>query len=248
MRLFQFFPAALAALLLAACGGTPAPATVSNMVVTPAKGICYGCTVSVYSATGTWIATGTTSITTGKATLDTAGNTSLLLVKVTGNTTAQVWDEGANVGVGALVSYPATESMTSVVSSFTSGGAVGVTPLTTIAARFAGVDTDNLGKPAYVAKTITAANIVEAGARTLLLLGLPSDFPLFAAPVPASSADTSSLDLAGKLIAELGKKATGTGGALAYFKSLAAEVSVSTFSAHLTARPPLSIQSSTGTV
>ena len=141
MRSFQFFSAALAALLLAACGGTPAPTAVSNMVVTPAKGICYGCTVSVYnSSAGTLIATGTTSMTTGKVTLDTAGNTSLLLVKVAGNATAQVWDEG----VAALVFYPATESMTSVVSSFTSGGAVGVTPLTTVAARFAGVDTDNL--------------------------------------------------------------------------------------------------------
>ena len=139
MRLIQFFSAGLAALLLAACGGTPTPATVSNMVITPAKGACLGCTVSVYSKAGVLLASGTTNATTGKITLDTAGNIDLLLVKVTGNATAKYFDEKS----GTEQSFASTASMVTVVPSFSSGGEIGVTPLTSMATKLAGVDTAN---------------------------------------------------------------------------------------------------------
>lgn len=226
MRLNQFFFAALTALLLAACGGTPTPATVSNMVLTPAKGACLGCTVSVYSQAGVLLASGTTNTTTGKVTLDTAGNTSLLLVKVTGNSTAKYFDEKS----GTEQSFASTASMVTVVPSFSSGGEIGVTPLTTMAAKLAGVDTATLGSGTFVAQTLTAASIQDAGARTLLLLGLPPTFKLFAAPVPATLANPVPTDTYGGLLARLGATAATGSSALALFDSFVAAVPKSTVS------------------
>ena len=226
MRLIQFFSAGLAALLLAACGGTPTPATVSNMVITPAKGACLGCTVSVYSKAGVLLASGTTNATTGKITLDTAGNTSLLLVKVTGNLTAKYFDEKS----GTEQSFPPTASMVTVVPSFSSGGEIGVTPLTSMAAKLAGVDTAALGSGTFVAQTLTAASIQDAGARTLLLLGLPPTFKLFAAPVPATLANPVPTDSYGGLLARLGAMAATGSSALALFDSFVAAVPKSTVS------------------
>ena len=229
MRFIQFFFAALAALLLAACGGTATvstPATVSNMVLTPAKGACLGCTVSVYSQAGVLLASGTTDTTTGKITLDTAGNTSLLLVKVTGNSTAKYFDEKT----GTEQPFASTASMVTVVPSFSSGGEIGVTPLTTMAAKLAGVDTATLGSGTFVAQTLTAASIQDAGARTLLLLGLPPTFKLFAAPVPATSANPVPTDTYGGLLARLGATAATGSSALALFDSFVAAVPKSTVS------------------
>lgn len=226
MRSIQFFYAGLAALLLAACGGTPTPATVSNMAITPAKGACLGCTVSVYSQAGVLLASGTTNATTGKITLDTAGNTSLLLVKVTGNATAKYFDEKTNTEAA----YPSTASMVTVVPSFSSGGEIGVTPLTSMAAKLAGVDTAALGSSTFVAQTLTAASIQDAGARTLLLLGLPPTFKLFAAPVPATLANPVPTDSYGGLLARLGATAATGSSALALFDSFVAAVPKSTVS------------------
>ena len=225
MRLIQFFSAGLAALLLAACGGTPTPATVSNMVITPAKGACLGCTVSVYSKAGVLLASGTTNATTGKITLDTAGNIDLLLVKVTGNATAKYFDEKS----GTEQSFASTASMVTVVPSFSSGGEIGVTPLTSMAAKLAGVDIAALGSSTFVAQTLTAASIQDAGARVLLLLGLPPTFKLFAAPVPATLANPVPTDSYGGLLARIAVASTGSS-ALAIFDSFVAAVPKSTVS------------------
>ena len=225
MRVIQFFFAALAALLLAACGGTPTPATVSNMVITPAKGACLGCTVSVYSKAGVLLASGTTNATTGKITLDTAGNTSLLLVKVTGNATATYFDEKKGIQP-----FAPTKSMVTVVPSFSSGGEIGVTPLTSMAAKLAGVDIAALGSSTFVAQTLSAASIQDAGARTLLLLGLPPTFKLFAAPVPATLANPVPTDSYGGLLARLGATAAAGSSALDLFDSFVAAVPKSTVS------------------
>lgn len=225
MRLFKYFLVALMAIVIASCGGTPAP-TVTNMVLTPAKGACLGCTVSVYSQSGALIASGTTSSTTGKVTLDTAGLTSLLLVKVSGNATAKYYDEKT----GNEESFASTSSMVTVVPSFSSGGEVGVTPLTTMAAKMAGVDTAALGSSTFVAQTLTAASILDAGARTLLLLGLPPEFKLFAAPVPATRTNPVPTDSYGGLLARLGATAAAGSSALALFDSYVAAVPKSTVS------------------
>ena len=206
-------------------GSSPTPVTVSNLVVTPAIGICLGCTVSVYSKAGGLIVSGTTSRTTGKASLDTAGNTDLLLVKVTGNSTATYWDEKLLTNA----SFPATSSMVTMVSSFTSGAAVGVTPLTTIAARLAGVNTATLGTSTFIAQTLTAESILEAEARTLLLLGLPANFNLFEAPVAASSTDRFPTGLYGYVLTSWGASAAVS--ALAMFEDMVSCVPVSAVSA-----------------
>lgn len=225
MRFSHFLFSALAALLLAACGGTPTPATVSNMVLTPAKGACLGCTVSVYSQAGVLLASGTTDKTTGKVALDTAGNTSLLLVKVTGNSSAKYFDEKS----GIEESFASTASMVTVVPSFSSGEEIGVTPLTTMAAKLAGVDTATLGSGTFVAQTLTVASIENAGARVLLLLGLPPAFKLFAAPVPATLANPVPKDSYGGLLARIAVASTGSS-ALAIFDSFVAAVPKSTVS------------------
>ena len=223
-RIFGLTLVSVATAVLVACGGggssTPSSSTLS---VVPAKGAIYAADVTVFQSNGTTSAgTGTTAAKTdttnaGKSSVNIGSYSGISVVQVKGNPTAQYYDEGTN----ADASFAAANILVSAVQA--GATSAGVTPLTTMAARLSGIDTDKLGTAGAVPAGLTADNITEGGARLLLALGLPADFNIFAVPtVIKSASDIAGADANARLIALIGQSA-GSGGALAYFNNLIAK-------------------------
>ena len=195
---------------LVACGGgsdepPPVVKPTTAMVVTPSLGAVYGGTVSVYSANGSLLGTATTSTTDGKANLnltDYAAGTPVI-VKLTLNTGTTYFNE--KTGSNSTVSSAA--SLLSTVPAITANQAVGVTPLTNMAAKLAGLSSSAVGS-GTLATPVTADNIYTAVAKTNLALGLPANTNILAAPVPATAAAPTPTDTLGKLLAVMAKNTT----------------------------------------
>jgi len=218
----------LSAAVLVACGGGGGSPAATNLTVVPAKGAIYAATATAYQADGkTSAAAGTTTAKgltdAGKVTLNVGSYSGIVLLNVAGNASAQYYDEVSK----KEQSFTADDNLVSAITP-KAGASVGVTPLTTVAAKLAGIDSDKLGKSTFVAPTtLTADTVLEGAVRALFILGLPADFNIFAAPTPATD-DTAPTDPYGALLFNLGKNATG-GSALAYFKTAIAAVPVATF-------------------
>jgi len=207
--------ALVTAAFMVACGGgggggtaaTPTTTGTVASVITPAKGVIYGGTVTAYSVNGTVLASGETGSLTsaqpGKATLNIPTSaTGAILIKVSGNANTTYFDEstGRNVG-GAQI------SLATAAASVNSVATVGVTPFTTMAAKLSGIDPVALGTPAYVAPAaVNAATLAEGASRTLLALGLPANINLFAVPTPPSLANpTPAGDILASLLVTIAK-------------------------------------------
>jgi len=164
---------------LSACGGSD-DVTSATLEVTPALGAAYGASVTVFNGTtGTTLGSGVTGATSGTASIPLIGTT----VTITSANT-----------VSLLTALPALP--TSTVKS------VGVTPLTNMAAKLAGLD------PSTSNVIVTPAMATDGAARTVLALGLPTSFNITAAPQAAKSLTTLPTDVYGLLLAEMAKKAT----------------------------------------
>lgn len=191
---------------LTACGGggsdpvamsTP---SVTNTTTVPALGAVYGASVTVYDAKGLMLGSGTTDKVTGKATLTlTANSTGPFIYKVELAPGSRYYDEGLE---GVLTTQPGQSlTMLSVVSSL--NAEVGVTALSNLAVRLAGIHPENLGQG--VAPDFSMDKLNMAQATVISVLGLPSDFDLFAAPIAASQTNKNPASAYGKLLVQMAK-------------------------------------------
>ena len=209
-----------AAITLAGCGGTTSSiGSTTSLTVTPALGAAYGATVFVYNATGTLLGTGTTG-SDGKANLSLTGYTAgqPIIIKTVLGVGSFYFNEktGANTTPVTATETPVT--LMAVVPAVATGQAVGVTPLTNMAAAFVGV-TATTTTPT---KTVTSAAVYEAVAKTNLALGLPATTNITEAPIAATASNwdkvagvitgssTATGAVTGKILAEMAKASTST--------------------------------------
>ena len=188
---------------LTACGGSDDVPS-ATLEVTPALGAAYGASVTVFNGTtGATLGSGVTGATSGTASIPLIGSTAgSIVVKVTLTPGSSYFDEKLNTTVtvtaantvSLLTALPALP--TSTVKS------VGVTPLTNMAAKLAGLD------PATSNVVVTPEKATDGAARTVLALGLPTSFNITSAPQAAKSLTTLPTDVYGLLLAEMAKKAT----------------------------------------
>ena len=200
-RRFLLAAVAFSALSLFGCGGTTTTATTS-LSVTPVLGAVYGATVSVYNASGVLLGTGTTDTTTGKVSVTLVGYTAgtPVIIKVTLAPGASYFNE--HTGTNVTVAAGSSVSLVSVMPAVTTGQAVGVTPLTNMAAKLAGVTADLVGTTPLTT-TLTASSIYIAVAKTNLALGLPASTNLTAAPTAATLAAPHPTETMGELLAAM---------------------------------------------
>jgi len=163
----------------------------------------YGASVNAYSASGALLGSGTTSTSTGSASLSLSGYTAgtPIIVKVTLSAGAKYYDEKSNTEI-TLAAGATPVSLLSVAPSITSGSSLGVTPLTNMAAKLAGLDAAAV-TGSTLSTSITSAKIYEGVAKTNLIMGLPTSTNLLAAPVPAKLGAATPSDTYGLLLAKI---------------------------------------------
>jgi hypothetical protein len=200
-RRFLLAAVAFSALSLFGCGGTTTTATTS-LSVTPVLGAVYGATVSVYNASGVLLGTGTTDTSTGKVSVTLVGYTAgtPVIIKVALAPGATYYSEFTQQVETILPGN--SVSLVSVMPAVTTGQAVGVTPLTNMAAKLAGVTADLVGTTPLTT-TLTASSIYIAVAKTNLALGLPASTNLTAAPTAATLAAPHPTETMGELLAAM---------------------------------------------
>jgi hypothetical protein len=205
--------------LVTACGGNNDSVPSATLKVVPALGAVYGAPVSVYNGTtGLLLGSGTTGLTSGTVDIPLFGSTSgPIVVKVTLSEGVKYFDEKLNRDE-TITSATATSLLTALNALPTSDTkSVGVTPLTNMAAKLAGLD------PSGSTFTVTPEKALEGLARTVLALGLPADFNITGAPEAAKSLTSLPTDVYGLMLAEMAKRAATT--ALQQSNDLAASAS-----------------------
>ncbi len=182
------FVIAAAAVSLFACGGgssTTAPVQTTVSVTPALGGFSAGANVTAVTPAGAVIASGTTG-SNGSASLDFAGYSGPFTLVVTGGAGVTYYDEKS----GTNLPFTASDTLLATVPATTikSGVSYGVTPLTNMAAGFAGVDATGVisGSTASVNTVFT-----NAVAQTQLTVGIPSDqLNILSAPIPVTSTNT----------------------------------------------------------
>jgi hypothetical protein len=220
-RTFSLGLTAAAIAALVACGGGSDP-VITTLSVTPVLGAVYGGTVNVYSNTGSLLGSATTSATDGKASvsLSNYATGSPVVVKVSLAAGASYFNEKTGANVTITAANPV--SLLSVVPAVASGQAVGVTPITNMAAKLAGLTSDAVGT-GTLATTVTADAIYSAVAKTNLALGLPAATNILAAPVAATLAAPKPTETLGNILAVMAKN-TASADPVAQATALAAAV------------------------
>lgn len=205
-RSFSIALTAAAIAALTACGGGSDP-VVTTLSVTPVLGAVYGGTVNVYSNTGTLLGTATTSSTDGKASVNLTNyaSGSPVVVKVSLSAGASYFNEKTGANVTITASNPV--SLLSVLPAVGSGQSVGVTPITNMAAKLAGLTADAVGS-GTLATAVTADTIYTAVAKTNLALGLPAATNILAAPVAATVTAPKPTETLGNILAVMAKNTT----------------------------------------
>ena len=230
-----------AALIIAGCGGTTSSSsssstTVNALTVTPALGAAYGASVFVYSPSGTLLGSGTTSTTTGQATLTLTGYTTgqPIIIKTVLGAGSFYFNEKTGANTTPVTASETPVTLMAVIPKVATGQAVGVTALTNMAAAFVGVTATTV----IPTTTLTAAAVNEGIAKTNLALGLPTTTNITEAPVAASATNWNSVtgvitggtggtgSVTGKILAEMARTSTTTPAAQA--QALAAAVNTST--------------------
>ena len=204
-------------------GGTPTPPSNTSVGITPALGaFSSGAVVEAFKTDGTSLATGTTNsdgLITGLG-IPTS-HTDAIILRVKGGTNVTFFDEGQN----AQIDLGNTDTVLSVLPAgvVVADGKFGITPLTSLAAGLAGVDTS--GANPSIPGSLAAGNTAVSAAlkKVQALTGLV-DFDLTMAPNPlknltATRDASSKSDLYGVMLAELAKGA-GKDGALAQAKQM----------------------------
>lgn len=217
---------------LVACGGSDdGPST--TLTVTPALGAVYGASVTVFNGTsGATLGTGITGATTGSASIPLVGSTAgPIVVKVSLDPGTKFFDEksGTDITISSASATTLLTALPSLPASATKS--IGVTPLTNMAARLAGLTSSG-------AVLVTAQQANEGAARTVLALGLPSTFNIMASPIAAKTA-TFPTDVYGRLLAEMAKLAPTGKNALDQSNVLVSSVSAATSTISVTSSTDL---------
>ena len=215
-RSFSLALTAFAFAALSGCGGSssdsapapapaaPAPTASRILSVTPALGAVYGGTVNVYSNTGLLLGTAKTSETDGKASVSLSNYTlgTPVIVKVSLAAGSSYFNEkkGINVNVTAADAI----SLLSVLPDVSVGQSVGVTPITNMAAKMAGLTANAVGSGA-LATPVTADAIYSAVAKTNLALGFPASLNILAAPVAPTVTAPKPTEPLGQILALMAK-------------------------------------------
>jgi hypothetical protein len=142
------------------------------------------------------------------------------VVKVSLAAGASYFNEKTGANVTITAANPI--SLLSVVPAVASGQAVGVTPITNMAAKLAGLTADAVGT-GTLATTVTADAIYSAVAKTNLALGLPAVTNILAAPVAATLAAPKPTETLGNILAVMAKN-TASADPVAQATALAAAV------------------------
>lgn len=251
MRFFTRLAAASALVMsLSSCGGgggggasIDSSAGQTAVTVVPALGAFgSGATVEVYNAsTGVLIGTPTSTGSDGTATIDLGAFADPFVIKVYGAASGVSYFDENSQATAALLANDVLLAMVPATSAVSINARIGVTPLTHMAATFAGLSANSLQvTPASGADTV-ASTMLKAYARVryAMGLGLQSDAaakrylnPLLA-PVPLSATSISTgVDLSraggyyGLLLAELAKNgalSTSQFSPTAFTQELAAE-------------------------
>lgn len=210
------------AFMLGACGGGGSDPVITKLSVTPALGGVYGGEVTVLGNTGTVLGTGTTRTTDGKVDVNLSNYVvgSPVVVKVSLPVGASYFDEKA--GANVTITSANTVSLLSVLPAIGSGQAVGVTPLTNVAAKLSGLTVNSNGT-VNIARTLTADVVNQSVAKTNLFVGLPANTNILAAPVAASVAFPVPTDSYGRILAVIAKNTTASS-AIAQANDLAGAV------------------------
>jgi len=212
-RSFSLALTGVAVAVVTGCGGgssdsvatpTPTPTSTSVLSVTPVLGAVYGGIVNVYSSTGVLLGTATTSNTDGKASVSLSNYTSgsPVIVKVSLGAGASYFNEKTGINVNVTASNPI--SLLSVLPNVNIGQSVGVTPITNMAAKLAGLTANAVGS-GTLATAITADAIYTAVAKTNLVLGLPASTNILAAPVAATVTQPIPTEPLGQILAVMAK-------------------------------------------
>lgn len=175
---------AIATLILAGCGGskssdtgtnnTATPTAAVTIKVTPGKGVMYGASVVIKNASGVQVGTGTTSATTGDASVTlTTGATGPFVVSVSCGTGCTYFDEKTMALVNGSATTPAMQAVLPGAGSTD----VGVTAATHAAAQYA----LNSG-------TLTPTSVIAANDAVRTLLGLPAGTSVLTPPAPIKDA------------------------------------------------------------
>ena len=212
-RSFSLGLTAVAVAVVTGCGGgssdsvatpTPTPTAATLLSVTPVLGAVYGGTVNVYSSTGTLLGTATTTNTDGKASVSLSNYTagSPVIIKVSLGAGASYFNEKTGINVNVTAANPI--SLLSVLPTVGTGQSVGVTPITNMAAKLAGLTPNAVGS-GTLATTVTADAIYTAVAKTNLALGLPASTNILAAPVAATVTAPIPTEPLGQILAVMAK-------------------------------------------
>jgi hypothetical protein len=191
--------AALVALLLSGCGGSNTiPA--ATLTVTPALGAVFGATVNVIDQNGHVVMTGTTG-STGTAVMESVVPiTGPVIIKVVLPAGASYFDEKS----GAIKQISTPTNLYSLATSVGANSSAGVTALTNMAAKLAGVSDATTS-----AANLTPTAIATAVAKVNLAVGLPATYNILQAPaaVATSSSNIPTTGYSG-LLAQIALAAT----------------------------------------
>jgi hypothetical protein len=210
-RSFSLALTAVAIAVVTGCGGgssdsvaTTTPTSTRVLSVTPVLGAVYGGTVDVYDSTGTLLGTATTSNTDGKASVSLSNYTpgTPIIVKVSLGAGASYFNEKTGINVNVTAANPI--SLLSVLPDVGIGQNVGVTPITNMAAKMAGLTPSAVGS-GKLATTVTADAIYTAVAKTNLVLGLPASTNILAAPVAATVTAPNPTEPLGQILAVMAR-------------------------------------------
>ena len=215
-RSFSLALTAVAVAVITGCGGgssdsvatpTPTPTSTRVLSVTPVLGAVYGGIVNVYSSTGTLLGTATTSNTDGMASVSLSNYTdgTPIIVKVSLGAGASYFNEKTGINVNVTAANPI--SLLSVLPEVGIGKTVqtvGVTPITNMAAKMAGLTANAVGS-GTLATAITADAIYTAVAKTNLVLGLPASTNILAAPVAATVTSPNPTEPLGQILAVMAR-------------------------------------------
>jgi hypothetical protein len=168
------------------------PSPSSSIAVTPAKGAFAANTpVTIYRAdSGVQIGTGVTDA-NGNAAVPLYGYTGPIIIKVSGGTGIKYFDEVAN----QMVDFGASDSLLAVSPSATASK-IGVSPLTNVAAVFAGVSAT--GAPPAGGLTTASITGANTAVKNAILGASFTAFDLLDAPTPPRQGVVISSGIMGK--------------------------------------------------
>jgi hypothetical protein len=214
---------------LAGCGGSDE--SYKTLTGSTNKGAVYGAPVTIYNgSTGAAINSGTTDANNGTINISIpASVTGPVIVKVDLNTGIKYFDEKAPTVPKSTVAEADKTCMLAVLPSPPANLAYSVTAFTHVAAKLAGLNCNS------TSFQVTKDKAIEGAAKTVLALGLPTNFNILAPapPVTQFPLPTTYTNAYGKVLAQMAASSASST-ALAQLKDFNDAITVSAGTATIT--------------